>query len=148
MDDVRLTSMLTRRAALMLAASATQLLGQKGEKKMGRPVVHFEIGCRDKSKSGEFYSKMFDWNIHAADPAGTIDTQSGGGIGGHITSLGHEPFNYTMFYVDVDDVQASLDKAVELGGKKVVGPIKIPTGQFAWFTDPDGNMIGLIKPAK
>ena len=53
-----------------------------------------------------------------------------------------------MFYVDVEDVQAALDKAVELGGKKVVGPIPIPAGTFAWFTDPDGNMIGLMKPGK
>jgi len=35
----------------------------------------------------------------------------------------------------VDDVQASLDKAVALGGKIVVPPIKIPTGTFAWFSD-------------
>ncbi len=29
----------------------------------------------------------------------------------------------------------------ELGGKKIVGPIKIPIGQFGWFTDIDGNVI-------
>jgi len=45
----------------------------------------------------------------------------------------------------VDDVQASLDKAVALGGKIVVPPIKIPTGTFAWFSDIDGNTIGLLK---
>lgn len=148
MDDVRLTSMLTRRAALMLAAAAPQLSAQKGEKQMGRPVVHFEIGCRDKAKTGEFFSKLFGWQIQPAGPAHNIDTASGQGIAGHITALGHEPQNYTIFYVDVEDVQASLDKAAELGGKKVVGPVKIPTGTFAWFTDPDGNMVGLIKPAK
>lgn len=52
-----------------------------------------------------------------------------------------------MFYVDVEDVQAALDKAAELGGKTLVGPITIPTGTFAWFADPDGNTIGLLKPA-
>jgi predicted enzyme related to lactoylglutathione lyase len=45
-------------------------------------------------------------------------------------------------------VQAALDKAIALGGKKVVGPIAIPTGTFAWFMDPDGNTVGLLKPAK
>jgi len=30
----------------------------------------------------------------------------------------------------------------------VVGPIAIPTGTFAWFADPDGNMVGLLKPAR
>ena len=50
--------------------------------------------------------------------------------------------------VDVEDVQAALDKAAELGGKKLVGPINIPAGTFAWFEDPDGNTIGLLKQAK
>jgi predicted enzyme related to lactoylglutathione lyase len=50
--------------------------------------------------------------------------------------------------VDVEDVQAALDKAAELGGKTVVGPIAIPSGTFAWFQDPDGNMIGLVKSPK
>jgi predicted enzyme related to lactoylglutathione lyase len=137
---------LTRRSALLLAAGATQLLGQKREKPMGRPVIHFEIGCRDRAKTGDFYSKLFGWQIGPA-PASPIDTGSPRGIPGHITSLGHEPEHYTMFYVDVDDVQAALDQAVELGGKKLVGPIKIPTGTFAWFADPEGNMIGLLKTA-
>ena len=118
---------ITRRSALLLAAAAPQLLGQKGEKTMGRPVVHFEIGCRDRAKTGDFYSKLFGWQITAAGPASNIQTGSPQGISGHITSLG---------------------QAVELGGKKVVGPIAIPTGTFAWFTDPDGNTIGLLKTAK
>ena len=53
-----------------------------------------------------------------------------------------------MFYVDVEDVKAALDKATELGGKTLVGPIAIPTGTFAWFADPDGNTIGLLKQAR
>ena len=146
MQNTPSKDLLTRRSALLLAAAAPQLLGQKEEKSMGRPVVHFEIGCRDRDKTSEFYSKLFDWRI-AAGPASTIETGSTQGIPGHITSLGHEPEHYTMFYVDVEDVQAALDKAVELGGKKLVGPIKIPTGTFAWFADPEGNMIGLLKTA-
>jgi predicted enzyme related to lactoylglutathione lyase len=138
----------TRRSTLLLAAAAPQLLSQRGEKSMGRPVIHFEIGCRDRAKTSDFYSKMFDWQITEAGPASNIQTGSPQGIAGHITSLGHEPEHYTMFYVDVEDVQAALDKAVALGGKKVVGPIPIPAGTFAWFTDPDGNMIGLMKPGK
>jgi uncharacterized protein len=113
---------------------------------MGRPVVHFEIGCRDRGKTSDFYSKLFGWQITPAGPASNIET--GQGISGHITSLGHEPEHYTTFYVDVEDVQAALDSAVALGGKKLVGPIAIPTGTFAWFADPDGNTIGLLKPAK
>jgi predicted enzyme related to lactoylglutathione lyase len=148
MPNVPPIEVLTRRAALMLAAAAPQLLGQREVKSMGRPVVHFEIGCRDRAKTGDFYSKLFGWQITGAGPASNIQTGSPQGISGHLTSLGHEPEHYTTFYVEVEDVQAALDKVTELGGKKVVGPINIPTGTFAWFADPDGNMIGLIKSNK
>ena len=50
-------------------------------------------------------------------------------------------------YVQVDDVQAYLDKAESLGGKTVVPPAEVPgMGQFAWMSDLDGNTIGLWKP--
>jgi predicted enzyme related to lactoylglutathione lyase len=135
----------TRRTALLLTAAAPSLFAQKGDKSMGRPVVHFEIGCKDRAKTGDFYAKLFDWQVTEAGPASMIQTGSPLGIPGHITSLGHEPEHYTMFYVDVEDVQAALDKAIALGGKKLVGPIPTPAGTFAWFADPEGNMIGLLK---
>src|SRR5260370_28489221 len=148
MDNDQSNDMLTRRAALLLAAAAPQLLGQRRDKSMGRPVIHFEIGCRDRARTGDFYSKLFGWQITAAGPASNIQTGSPQSISGHLTSLGHEPEHYTMFYVDVEDVQAALDKAVELGGKRLVGPIPFPGGTVAWFTDPAGNTIGRSKPAK
>jgi len=112
---------------------------------MSHPIVHFEIGCRDRAKTEKFFGDLFGWQMQANGPATNIDTGSKDGIPGHISALGHEPFHYTMFYVDVDNVQAALDKAISLGGKMVVPPIKIPTGTFAWFADPDGNTIGLLK---
>jgi uncharacterized protein len=114
------------------------------EHPMGRPVVHFEIGCRDSAKTQEFYKKLFDWKIEAFGPAAMIAAESGG-IGGHISTLGHEPFHYTTFYVDVDDVAAALKQAESLGGKTLVPPVDIPNGTFAWMQDPDGNTVGLWK---
>src|SRR6267154_1502476 len=92
---------------------------------MGRPVVHFEIGCRNLKNAQEFYSQMFDWKPQSMGPAAMIAAETGG-IGGHMTSLGHEPHHYTIFYVDVDDVAAYLKKAESLGGKTLVPPVKIP----------------------
>ena len=113
---------------------------------MGQPVVHFEIGCKDIAATQDFYAKLFDWKIQAAGPAAMIETGGAGGIPGHITALGHEPYNYVTVYVQVNDIEAYLAKAQELGGKKLVGPIEIPTGTFAWMTDPEGSVIGLFKP--
>jgi hypothetical protein len=112
---------------------------------MGRPVVHFEIGCRDTKSTQEFYTKLFDWKISVQGPAAMIAAE-GGGIGGHIGSLGHEPHHYTIFYVHVDDVPAYLEKAKSLGAKVLVPPVEIPTGTFAWIEAPEGNTIGLWKP--
>jgi uncharacterized protein len=111
---------------------------------MGRPVVHFEIGCRDIKKTQDFYSSMFDWKISPMGPAAMIGAEAAG-IAGHISALGHEPHNYTIFYVDVDDVAAALKKAESLGGKILVPPVDIPTGTFAWMQDPEGNTVGLWK---
>lgn len=110
---------------------------------MANPIVHFEIGCRDRAKTSEFYRSLFDWSV-SDGPAGTID--AGSGIRGHITALGHEPHHYTIFYVEVDDVAAALKKAESLGGKTLVPPITLPqAGTFAWFADPEGNTIGLLR---
>jgi uncharacterized protein len=111
---------------------------------MGRPVVHFEIGCRDIKKTQDFYSSMFDWKISPMGPAAMIGAEAAG-IAGHISALGQEPHNYTIFYVDVDDVAAALKKAESLGGKILVPPVDIPTGTFAWMQDPEGNTVGLWK---
>jgi predicted enzyme related to lactoylglutathione lyase len=113
---------------------------------MGHPVIHFEIGCRESVKTADFFSRLFGWQMQAAGPATMINTGASTGIHGHITSLGHEPQHYTMFYVQVDDVQGFLEKAGALGAKTLVPPVEIPTGTFAWFADPDGNTIGLWKP--
>ena len=113
---------------------------------MPNPVVHFEIGCRDRAKTGEFYSALFDWKISEQGPASNIDTGVSGALAGHITSLGHEPQHYTMFYVQVEDIRAALKMAESLGGKTLVPPVTLPgAGIFAWMADPEGNMVGLLQ---
>jgi len=119
------------------------------EKATGRPVVHFEIGCKDAKKTIEFYSKLFDWKIQDLGPAGMIKTGGEKGIDGHITALGHEPHQYVTIYAEVDNIPAYLDKAQDLGGITMVTKTAVPgQGHFAWIKDPEGNMIGLWTPKK
>ena len=87
----------------------------------------------------QFFSDVFEWQIDA------LNQIQSGGIPGHFTSLGHEPHQYVTVYIEVDDVAGYLEKIVKAGGKKVVGPVTIPTGTFAWFQDPGGNLLGLWK---
>jgi predicted enzyme related to lactoylglutathione lyase len=112
---------------------------------MGQPVVHFDIGCRDRDRSEKFYSSLFGWQFERSGPASMIDT-GGSGINGHITPMNRRPYKYVMVYVQVDDVQSYIGKVAALGGSVLVPPVDSPTGTFACITDPDGNPVGLWKP--
>ena len=147
MGNIRPAGVYTRRQTLLIAGAAFAVRAQSQEKgkNVAHPVVYFEIGCKDLGKTEQFFGSLFGWKMQRDGIASEINTGSAEGIPGHMVALGHEPSHYTMFYVEVEDVKAYLDKAVELGGKVLVPPIKIPTGTFAWFSDPEGNMIGLTK---
>ena len=114
---------------------------------MAHPVVHFEIAGKDGTKLQEFYRELFDWKVEV-DPAmnyGMVDT-GGEGINGGIFQAPPEAPPYLTFYIQVDDLQAYLDKAVSLGGSVMVPPTPIPNiGAFAMFHDPEGNLVGLFK---
>ncbi len=114
---------------------------------MGKPVVHFEVIGRDSPKLQKFYGTLFDWKIDANNPQnyGMVDTGSNKGIPGGIGS-GPDPGGVT-FYVQVEDLQATLDRAEKLGGKTLMPPTEIPGAgvTLAAFTDPEGNRIGLTK---
>ncbi len=119
---------------------------------MAHPVVHFEIGCKDKAATSAFYETVFGWKVDPG-PMGAIDTGAsdtglGAGIPGHIAALGHEPHQFTHFYIETDDVAESLKQVEAAGGKTLVPPVPIPTGTFAWFADLEGNVVGLWKPNK
>jgi uncharacterized protein len=114
---------------------------------MPNQICHFEIGCRDRAKAADFYSKMFEWKIEEQGPGTMLRT--GGDVGGHLMSLGHEPHTYTIFYIMVDDVESALKKVESLGGKRLIGPQGLPSNTyFGWFADPEGNTIGVYAEKK
>jgi predicted enzyme related to lactoylglutathione lyase len=50
-------------------------------------------------------------------------------------------------YVVVEDVEATVAKAVKLGGKVCKAGFDIPeVGRIAVLSDPEGAVFGLIKP--
>jgi predicted enzyme related to lactoylglutathione lyase len=109
------------------------------------PIVHFEIGCADRVKTSEFFKELFDWEITEHGSALTIE--AGEGIDGHISELAAEWGNYVTIYVQVDDLDAYLSKAEELGGRTLVPPVNLlDQGSFAWFALPEGNIMALCKP--
>ena len=74
---------------------------------------------------------------------GMIDTQ-GRGIDGAIGPA-RGP-NQVTFYIEVNDLQESIARIEEAGGKIVVPITEVPgVVTFAQFADPDGNVVGLVK---
>jgi uncharacterized protein len=121
---------------------------------MAAPVTHFEIMVRDAKKGNDFYGNLLGWKINVVQgDYGMIDTGVKMGINGGIGQVPENVAPHTAFYVQVEDVQAHLDKAVSLGGKIVVPLTEVPDMvTFAQFADMEGNVIGLVKgpqaPAK
>ena len=109
---------------------------------MAAPVVHFEIHGKDGKQLQDFYSKLFSWKVDANNPMEYGMVQDSG-IGGGITK---GDASMVTVYVEVPDLQAALQKAESLGGKRVMGPEEIMgmvvLGQF---TDPEGNLVGVVK---
>lgn len=115
---------------------------------MGRPIVHFEIMGKDAVQLQKFYAQLFGWKI--SDPApemgfyGMVDGASSGVAGG----IGQEPGGKTRVsvYVQVPDLQGTLDQAVALGATVTLPPTQIPGGPtIAMFADPSGNITGVLQ---
>lgn len=116
---------------------------------MGHPVVHWEISGHDGAKLQSFYSQLFDWKVDSNNPMkyGMTKTAESNTVDGGIYQCKPTDRPSVTFYVYVDDLQKYLDKAASLGGKTIVPPSPVPGfGNFAMFSDPEGNVLGLFKP--
>jgi len=116
---------------------------------MGNPVVHFEVGAVDAERARRFYADLFDWDIRV-DPSGygLVDTGSPVGIAGGLLPAPAGRPTWVTFYVSVEDLGKALVRVQELGGRRLMGPQPIGEDMaFAMFTDPDGNVVGLVQEA-
>ena len=114
---------------------------------MGNPVTWFEVNGPEPEQTAKFYSELFGWHTEGVEGGYIlIDTHAGSGINGGIglTREGQPP--HAVFYVENPDIQALLEKAESLGAKTMVPVTEIPDMvTFAQFTDPFGNLMGLVK---
>lgn len=117
---------------------------------MPNPVSWFEIMGTDHQKTADFYKNLFGWQMNSM-PMGPgemyhmIDPQDGKGTGGGL-GAGESGGPRTTIFVEVDDPQKYLDKAVAQGGKVVVPVTVVPDMvTFGMFADPDGKVIGVHK---
>jgi predicted enzyme related to lactoylglutathione lyase len=90
---------------------------------MGDAVVHFEIAGRDGKKLESFYHSIFGWDIDSKNPMsyGYVKTGATSGINGGIREEPAGPAGVT-FYIQVADLQKTLDQVQRLGGRTLIPP--------------------------
>lgn len=114
---------------------------------MAHPVVHAEIRSQDPDATRQFFADLFGWKIasEGAFPGYTfIDTGVEGG-----TFVAISPRQSTedevLFFVAVEDVEATLARAQDLGGSVVQPAQHVPGTSFGVFADAQGHKVGVAS---
>jgi len=110
-----------------------------------------ELGTTDTEKAGNFYSNVFGWTREKFSDSPieyTMFKNGDRGAGGmyQITpEMGPIPPHWLAYFA-VDDCDAKVQKATELGGCVMKPADDIPgVGRFAILTDPQGAAFAIIK---
>jgi uncharacterized protein len=117
---------------------------------MGSPVLQFQIISKAPEETAKFYASLFGWKVDANNALGyrRIDTGSKEGVQGGIWPAPPQAPNFVQLFIGVDDVKASVARAVELGAKVIIPPTTLPEGdEMAVLHDPHGIPLGVWRSA-
>jgi predicted enzyme related to lactoylglutathione lyase len=120
-------------------------------------VVHFEIPADDVGRAKTFYGAVFAWDLQDVDMGNgasyttvttapvdeTMMPKERGAINGGMMSRSPETSS-PVITVGVDSIDDALGRIQAAGGTVVTPRTEIPgMGAFAYFTDTEGNTLGL-----
>jgi uncharacterized protein len=112
----------------------------------------FEEHSRDFPASVAFYEKVFGWDTHVLadtdDFRYTTQGKDDAATAGIMDAAGFLPAqvpSHWTFYLEVENADATIAKAVELGGELVMGPDDSPFGRLAQLIDPQGAMFKIMQ---
>ena len=110
-----------------------------------------ELATPDPAKAGDFYTGLFGWDKKVQDMGPMTYTsfmngeRPAGGMYKPTPEMGEIPPNWLAYFA-VDDADAKVKKANELGATIIVPASDIPNvGRFAVIQDPQGAVFGIIK---
>ena len=111
---------------------------------MAHPVIHAEIRSTDPDATRAFFGSLFGWTYSdGAFPGYTfVDTGVEGAIPTAIGPL-QGGKDSVLFFIGVEDVEATLARAEELGGTIIQPAQQVPGVTFGVFADPQGHAVGV-----
>jgi predicted enzyme related to lactoylglutathione lyase len=125
---------------------------------MSGKIVHFEIPFDDGDRARDFYSNVFGWQVmpmpgmdYTIVSTGPSDPETGPTEAGFINGgmfQRQEGFTGPVVVIDVPDIDDALSSVEASGGK--IGRSKeavVDMGFAAYFTDTEGNLVGLWETA-
>ncbi len=115
------------------------------------PIAHLELSAADPEAASKFYADLFGWKIeHNQKFDYFIFSSEGGPRGGFIKADGKDhPLGEVVVYFGAEDIDATLNKVIALGGKILLPKKEIPgVAWYALFADPSGNRLGLYSRMK
>ncbi len=115
---------------------------------MPSPLCHFELMTDDPDRAQKFYGAVFGWSFDNESMPGYALINAGAEpSGGMMKRPAQAPSAAFHTYFQVENVSVALHKATSNGGRVVLPATDIPhVGTMAMVADPDGVVIGLLKP--
>jgi uncharacterized protein len=125
------------------------------------PVVHFEMPAEDRQRMADFYSGVFGWQTQILGPemgeyvlvtTTEVDDagmpRNPGAINGGFYQKAPEMPQHPSVVIAVDNIEDSIKTVNRSGGQVLAEPQEIPgVGQFTYFTDTEGNVVGMLQPS-
>jgi hypothetical protein len=123
---------------------------------MGDPIVHFELPADNLERAQAFYKNTFGWVVQpmpefeytmlGTAPSNEQGTPTQPGmINGGMGKRGG-PLSAPVVTILVGSIDAALQNVVKNGGQ--VKQARQPIGEMgftAYFSDPEGNVVGLFE---
>lgn len=115
--------------------------------KVGRVGWH-ELLAADWKTAFAFYGELLGWQKAGTDvdPIDTYQLFSAGEetIGGMFTKRPEDPVPFWLFYFNVGDIDAAVERVKSGGGQVFKGPLELPSGSWiARCRDPQGGAFAL-----
>ena len=104
-------------------------------------ISYIELKAKDLNKVKQFYTSSFDWIFTDYGP--TYTSFSNSGLAGGFEQTDKEILNGALVVLYHDDLDLTMHKIIQAGGKITKTIFSFPGGNRFHFADPSGNELAV-----